>query len=143
MKKVIVSRCLMGHLCRFDARRIEHTLPDNLRDFEIYPVCPEIEGGLPCPRKKAEITRGDGYHVLDGLAQVKDDTGSDVTANFLKGAQSVLNLALTKNINMAYLKEKSPSCGVNIIYIGAALTRGVGVTTALLRRHGLDVMAAE
>lgn len=133
----------MGDICRYDARRIEGSLPEYFSDFEIYSICPEMEGGLPCPRNRAEITIGDGNHVLDGLARVKNDTGSDVTANFIKGAQTVLNLALTNNIGIAYLKEKSPSCGVNVIYIRGSLVRGAGVTTALLKRHGLDVMAAE
>jgi uncharacterized protein YbbK (DUF523 family) len=143
MDRVLVSKCLMGEICRYDARRIESKLQERLNDFEVYPVCPEMEGGLLCPRHKAEIVNGDGNNVLDNLARVIDEKGFDVTANFLNGAQIVLNLALANGIRIAYLREKSPSCGVSLIYRSGSLVCGVGVTTALLKRHGLEVLPVE
>ncbi|RLB84696.1 MAG: hypothetical protein DRH26_18960 [Deltaproteobacteria bacterium] len=43
---------------------------------------------------------------------------------------------------MAILKSKSPSCGTDLIYDGTfenRLIAGMGVTTAVLRRHGVLV----
>jgi uncharacterized protein YbbK (DUF523 family) len=143
MEKVLVSKCLTGELCRWDGGRLDGSTNVRLREFEIYPICPEMEGGLLCPRPKAEIADGDGYDVLDGRTRVKDDIGSDITGHFLKGAQMSLNLALEHNIKKAFLKEKSPSCGVNFIYKGGHRTKGVGVTTALLKRNGVEVISIE
>jgi uncharacterized protein YbbK (DUF523 family) len=143
MKKCLVSKCLTGELCRWDGKRLDNSIMERLKGYEIYPVCPEMEGGLPCPRPRAEIADGDGDYVLDGLARVKDDKGNDVTFSFLQGAQCVLNLALKHNIKKAFLKEKSPSCGVNVIYNNGRLVDGVGVTAALLIRHGVKVSIIE
>jgi uncharacterized protein YbbK (DUF523 family) len=43
---------------------------------------------------------------------------------------------------VAILKENSPSCGSSKIHDGSfsnALVAGEGITTALLRRHGINV----
>jgi len=114
-----------------------------LREFETVPICPEMLAGLPCPRPRAEIVLGCGFDVLDGRAKVVDSRGGDVTEAFLRGAQAVLNLALANDIGMAFLKEKSPSCGVNRIYVNGALQEGRGVTAALLSRHGLQIIGVE
>ncbi|HBC46518.1 MAG TPA: DUF523 domain-containing protein [candidate division Zixibacteria bacterium] len=143
MEKVLVSRCLMGELCRWDAKQVNSSALERLTEFQIFSVCPEMDGGLPCPRPKAEIIGGDGYDVLDGSARVRDDMGNDVTDMFLKGAKNALNTAIEQNINKAFLKEKSPSCGVKFIYNEGHLSNGVGVTTALLIRYGVEVVSVE
>jgi uncharacterized protein YbbK (DUF523 family) len=140
MNKVLVSRCLLGEICRWDAMRLDYDILDHLKRFEPVGICPEIEGGLPCPRPKAEIKTGDGKDVLDRNSQVIDISGTDLTEEFIKGAQATLNLAIKDNIKIAFLKEKSPSCGVNYIYNNGTIVNGMGVTTALLRRHGLEVI---
>jgi uncharacterized protein YbbK (DUF523 family) len=143
MEKVLVSRCLLGELCRYDAKPLNANCIEQLTGFELYPICPEMDGGLPCPRPRAEIESGNGNDVLDGLAKVKDDQGMDVTAYFLKGAQAALSLALANSLKKAILKEKSPSCGINLIYIEGRLTAGSGVTAALLKRNGLEIISVE
>jgi uncharacterized protein YbbK (DUF523 family) len=139
----MVSRCLIGQLCRWDGKILADNISGQLKEYEIYPICPEMDGGLPCPRPRAEISNNDGFTVLDGLTAVKDDTGRDVTMNFLRGAQRALNLALSLGIKKAILKEKSPSCGVELIYRGRIVCPGRGVTTALLIRHDLEVISGE
>ena len=143
MEKVLVSRCLTGEVCRWDARQFNGIAMERLKEFEIISVCPEMDGGLPCPRPKAEIIGGDGYDVLDGSARVRDDRGNDVTDMFLQGAKNAVNSAIEQNIQKAFLKEKSPSCGVRFIYNEGRLSSGVGVTTALLIRHGVEVVSIE
>ena len=140
MERVLVSRCLLGEPCRWDGMRLDSNLKEILKNHEIFSICPEVDAGLPCPRPKAEIARGDGYDVLDGVSIVIDGNGRDATASFLKGAQIALNLCLVNDIKKAILKDKSPSCGVNYIYIDGKLSAGLGVTAALLTRHGVEII---
>jgi uncharacterized protein YbbK (DUF523 family) len=48
--------------------RLDSNLNKILRDYEIFSICPEVDAGLPCPRPKAEIARGNGFDVLDGVS---------------------------------------------------------------------------
>lgn len=139
MEKALVSSCLLGQPCRWDGEKINTDLSDRFKDIEIFSICPEMDAGMPSPRSRAEIDAGDGSAVLDGASSVTDSEGHNVTATFLRGAQHALNLSLTNNITKAILKDKSPSCGVNRIYVKGKLVKGMGVTAALLYRHKLEI----
>ncbi len=140
MEKILVSACLLGKVCRWDSKKLDDNISESLKDFEIIGICPEIEGGLPCPRPRAEIKDGGGEFVLDGIARVINEEGDDVTNSFLKGAQAALNAALLHDIKKAILKDKSPSCGVKYIYRNGSLAPGMGVAASLLKRHGIEVI---
>jgi len=43
-------------------------------------------------------------------------------------------------VERCYLKERSPSCGVNWVYKKEGLSRGCGVTTALLLKNGYAII---
>lgn len=128
----LVSSCLVGLCTRYDGQ----AKPDNmcinrLKKTIWIPVCPEQLGGLPTPREAADIIDGDGKQVLAGQARILTrNSGIDVTAEFINGARQVLKIAQSQNITSAFLKSKSPSCGV---------TGTIGVTAALLQAHGIDV----
>jgi uncharacterized protein YbbK (DUF523 family) len=130
-KLVIVSACLAGLASRYDGRII--SCPDclnKLDDVHWIPLCPEQLGGLPTPRPAAQIVGGDGADVLAGSAQVLCvDDGRDLTQPFIDGARQVLDIARRQDVKTAYLKARSPSCGV---------TR-YGVTAALLAAHGITL----
>ncbi len=145
MKKTLVSACLLGVNCRYDGGncRNEDVLKHSKTD-EIIPVCPEEAGGLPTPRPPVEIVGGDGNDVLDGKAKVLTADGEDKTDEYLKGAQHALKLAISQSATCAILKSNSPSCGCTKIYDGSfsgKLAAGDGVTTALLKRHGIKVIS--
>lgn len=130
---VLISACLMGVCCRYDGdgQFIKEASELNKR-YHLVPVCPEILGGLPTPRTPAEIK--------DGRAISRD--GRDVTDNFLRGARETLKLASFFGCRKAVLKERSPSCGSGFIYDGSfsgQLTKGEGITAALLKEHGIQV----
>jgi len=113
---LLVSACLLGSACRYDGRSldIEDQLPMVLRkEFCIAPVCPEQLGGLSTPRSPSEITVGDGNSVLQGSSRLADDSGKDVTRQFLQGAAEAVLLAGQCRCGVAILKERSPSCGVH------------------------------
>lgn len=147
LSKKIVSACFAGVHCRYDQR---HNLVDEIREWvrtgEAIPVCPEQLGGLSTPRNPAEIIGGDGDDVLDGKARVVDNQGNDVTEAFIRGAYEALQVAQMVGATEAILKERSPSCGSCMIYDGqfkGVKKPGQGVTTALLRRHGIKVGSEE
>ena len=138
---VLVSACLAGVPCRFDATaRPEPGLLAHVIAGHLIPVCPEMLGGLPCPRSPAEIERGDGHAVLDGTARVVDAEGRDVTEPFVDGAHCCLAIARRYRVHAAVLKEGSPSCGYHRLHQGGRIILGCGVTTALLRRNNIQVV---
>lgn len=112
----------------------------------LIPVCPEVFGGLTTPRTPNEIVGGDGDDVIDGEAKVITKDGEDVTEEFIKGARRALEIARIFNIKKAILKQRSPSCGNGKIYDGTFsgnLIEGDGVTAALFKRNGIEVISEE
>ena len=137
---VAVSGCLLGIRCRYDGRskRAEGLL-ERLAGVTIIPVCPEELGGLPTPRPLAQFDVGDGRAVLAGSARLINAEGLDVTSSYVEGASEVLRICKLLKIRTAYLKEKSPACGVHHVTIDGELTAGMGVTSAMLEREGVEL----
>lgn len=131
---ILVSACLLGINCRYNAVRVED--PNALKLMEKYtviPFCPEVYGGLPTPRVPGERI---GNKVIG-----KD--GSDLTKQYIEGAKEALRLAHMYDCQYAVLKERSPSCGHGAIYDGSfsgRLVRGNGITAELLERGGITVL---
>ena len=130
---ILVSACLLGVSCRYDGRsKPDARVQKLMAQHNLIPVCAEIFGGLPTPRKPAE-RQGERVVTADG---------SDVTAAYQRGAEEVLRLAKLYGAKCAILKERSPSCGSGIIHNGhfdGGLTEGWGITAALLQRNGIQV----
>jgi uncharacterized protein YbbK (DUF523 family) len=146
MAKVLVSACLLGRACRHDGTdRLSPPLVDALEDenVEIVAFCPEEAAGLGTPRPPVKIVGGDGAAVLDGGARVMSEEGDDRTDAFLEGARQALAHARAAGCEVAYLKEKSPSCGCALVHTDKGLVRGSGVTTAFLRRNGLATISVD
>ena len=140
---VIVSACLLGINCRYNGgNSLDESLIRQLKDSHVVPVCPEQLGGLPTPRAAAEISGGDGFDVLSGLAKIVTAADEDVSAQFIKGAKEALNIARLIGAKKAYLKEKSPSCGVNLIKCEGLEKSGSGVLAALFSKEGIEVFAS-
>lgn len=141
----LISSCLVGVCATWKAgNNTASPFEEMLARGEVLPVCPEQLGGLPTPRPPAEIIGGSGEEVLSGRARVLTRDGTDVTQNYLRGAHEVLRLAQLVNATQVILKERSPSCASREIYDGTftgTLRPGCGVTTALLRREGFDVVS--
>ncbi len=132
-KKFIISSCLLGINCRYDAG---HKL--NKKLYNIYQknpelfivVCPEELGGLPTPRPPCEKFNNK-IQTIDGI---------DKTSEYKKGAAKALNIIEKEtsnnlqgtNLEIAFVKSKSPMCGYKKVYDGTftgALTNGNGVFT--------------
>jgi len=136
---IIVSACLAGYRCRYDAKvTTDPQIVDLVRSGNAIPVCPEMLGGLPCPRVPAERTK-DGTRVVTR-------EGADVTEAFERGARETLRLAELYGCDRAVLKARSPSCGKGMVYDGTftgTLRAGNGVTAELLASHGITVETKE
>lgn len=132
-ERLLISACLLGRNCKYSGGNNYHPLTEALRDrYELVPVCPECMGGLPIPHDPAERV-GD---------KVISRTGTDVTAEFKKGAELALRRARQTGAKLALLKERSPSCGCGAIYDGTftgTVVPGSGVTAALLAKNGVMV----
>ncbi|MDD5018289.1 MAG: DUF523 domain-containing protein [Eubacteriales bacterium] len=139
----IASACLAGKKCRYDGEsREDPKIKEMVERGEVKAVCPECMARLPIPRCPSEIVGGDGGDVLLGSAMVLGRDGSDRTKEFIDGARKTLAAAKKCGARRAYMKAKSPSCGCGAIYDGTfsrTLKKGDGVTSALLKKNGIDV----
>ncbi|BBP80028.1 MULTISPECIES: DUF523 domain-containing protein [Pseudomonas] len=145
-QKILVSRCLLGHLVRYDggASGPYAQLAAWQAEGRVVALCPEVAGGLPTPRAAAEIPGGQGVQVLEGRARVITTEGEDVSAAFLDGARQALELVRRHAIRIAVLKANSPSCGNLLTYDGTfsgVKVPGEGVTAALLKQAGVQVFS--
>jgi uncharacterized protein YbbK (DUF523 family) len=66
-----------------------------------------------------------------------------VTQAFVAGARGALERCRVEDIGRAFLKERSPSCGVARTHVDGVPVDGPGVTAELLRRHGVEVEGVE
>jgi uncharacterized protein YbbK (DUF523 family) len=116
------------------------------REQRLIPHCPEVAAGLGIPRAPVELIGGGGRAVLETRARAVDGLGVEVTEAFLTGAQTAVELCQRLGIQVAVLKERSPSCGSACIHDGTfsgVLITGEGVTAAALRAHGVSVFSEE
>ena len=139
MNKLLISSCLLGQYVRYDGKikRCNNPLFDKIiKNCLIYPVCPEVDGGLSVPRPPSEIITGSSN------IKILNKYGDDVTSFFLKGAKKALDTALENDIKVALLKSKSPSCSNNYVYDGTfskKLVIGEGISVSLLKKYGITV----
>ena len=131
--KILVSACLLGRRCKYNGGdNFDPALAAYQEGHDVVPVCPEVAGGLPVPRRRSEIVSG----------VVMNDAGEDVDAAFRAGAAECLQIAKDEQIDLAILQPRSPSCGVRQIYDGTfsgRLVPGSGVFAALLKENGFKV----
>lgn len=132
-ERLLISACLMGEDCKYSGGNNYHPSVDALKErYELIPVCPERDGGLPVPRDPAERQ---GHQVIN-------TAGVDVTAQYVRGAEIALETAREHGCAKALLKERSPSCGHGVIYDGTfshTTIPGSGVAAELLHRNGIVI----
>ena len=133
--KLLISACLCGKNTKYSGGN--NLIPDLSKieeAFELFLVCPEVDGGLTTPRNPSEQL-GD---------KVVSNKGVDVTYEFNLGAKIALEVAKKNDIKYALLKESSPSCGTNLIYDGTFSGKkisGQGVAAKLLSNNGILVFS--
>ena len=134
---ILVSACLLGENCKYNGgnNRNERVLRYG-QGHEVIPVCPEVLGGLPCPRKPVEWV---GERVLT-------QDGDDCTENFRIGVQKALETIADQQVDLAILQSRSPTCGVKQIYDGTfsgVRIDGQGALAKALAARGIPLMDAE
>jgi len=143
---ILVSACLVGLATRYDGKTkrskgvMEYLQRENLLPI---PICPEQLAGMSTPREKTFFKSGSGLDVLAGEGHVVSESGESMNDVFCRGAWMVLQIGHLSHCRRALLKERSPSCGVHLIYRGEARVPGIGVTTALLIEEGFEVVSEE
>lgn len=134
---ILVSACLLGSKVRYDKKSKPNSQARLLfHYFNVIPICPEVDGGLPIPRPPSEIQAG----------KVINKLGEDVTAYYINGANITLQTAKKYNVVFAILKENSPSCGSTFIHNGkfdGQLIHGQGITARLLRENDIIVYSED
>lgn len=135
MKKVIISACLLGERCRYDAKTKEvNAVIDAFKDYEIIPFCPEAPL-FGTPRERISVVEVDGVNRI-----ITDETKVDVT----KRLEDEINSFCTKqpDIDAIVLKSKSPSCGYKTTPILNAskqvLKLGNGIAAEIFRKNYKD-----
>lgn len=131
---ILVSACLLGENCKYNggSNRNERVLR-YIEGHEVIPVCPEVAGGLSCPRKPVEWR--------DGRAVTVD--GDDCTDAFRLGVARVMTRIEGKHIDLAILQSRSPTCGVKQIYDGTftgTKIDGQGALAKALAERGVRLM---
>ncbi|MBL4771666.1 MAG: DUF523 domain-containing protein [Planctomycetes bacterium] len=139
---VLVSACLLGRPCRYDGKaKRDASLEQELQSAGLRPIpfCPEESGGLSTPRPKAWIESQDAAAVWSGDSEMVTEHGQNVSKEFKAGAALAMEQCVKHSISDAYLKERSPSCGVEQTHVQNKPVAGPGVTTALLIKNGVRV----
>lgn len=133
MKKVIVSACLLGELCRYDAqtKKMDKVL-EVLKGCEIIPFCPEAPL-FGTPRQRINVITIDTQNKF-----VTDETNEDVT----QVLQEQIDRFMKENphADAIILKSKSPSCGLGttpILNLNKEITKlGNGIAAnAFLKQY--------
>jgi uncharacterized protein YbbK (DUF523 family) len=80
----LVSGCLSGDNPSYDGSiKINEKIREPVRNKQAIPICPELLGGLPVPRKRSEIACGCGQ-IYDGTFNNRLIKGDGVACALLK-----------------------------------------------------------
>jgi uncharacterized protein YbbK (DUF523 family) len=144
-KKVVISACLVGINCKYNnGNNYNEKVVNKLLNKElVLLVCPEIIFGVP--RKKIWYQNGDGEDVINKRknAKIINSDGKNVSLKLMNSCKKICSVVKKYGIKEAILKERSPSCGVNFVYINNELTKGCGLLTAMLKKQKVKVISEE
>lgn len=161
---VVVSPCLLGIPCRYDAKTKQNPLVVRFLEgasAPVLPLCTEVFAGLGVPRPPMYFVGGDGAALLRGGADLVSSEGRSCGQLMEAGARLAAAMAQAGRCTRAVLKAKSPSCGLRRVYGvqdpkslvegrhagGSApkkiLQPGQGVFAALLERAGVECVNEE
>lgn len=134
MSKILISACLLGIKCRYDAKdNLISEIKKLAESQDAIIVCPEELGGLSTPRPACEISENRKVISKDNI---------DFTKQFELGAEKCLKIAKQENVSAAILKANSPSCGFGAIYDGSFSKKrinGNGICADLLSQNGIKI----
>lgn len=130
--KILISSCLIGKKARWHGRKTSSQEALNFLkkhpEAQVIDICPEILGGLPCPRLPVKRVKGRIFETVPDKKKRKFYTGREVMAFFEAGAKKSLEIALREKPDICLLCKWSPSCDK------------MGVTGTLLEKHGFKIV---
>ncbi len=131
-KKVVVSACLLGEICRYDGKikKVDKVLK-LYKEYEIIPFCPEAPL-FGTPRERINMVK------IDGENRIITDIGNiDVTKLLEDEIYSFIEK--NQNIDAIVLKSKSPSCGLGTTPIvdknRQIIGYGDGIATKFFKKY--------
>jgi len=132
MKKVAISACLLGELCRYDGKtKIHNNVITAFEGWEIIPFCPEAPL-FGTPRERISV-----FHVNGQNRIITDETDKDVTELLIDETKRFI--LAHPDLDMIVLKSKSPSCGLGTTPIlndkRELIISGDGVSAALFKEN--------
>lgn len=132
MKKVAISACLLGELCRYDGKtKIHNSVITAFEGWEIIPFCPEAPL-FGTPRERISV-----FHVNGQNRIITDETDKDVTELLIDETKRFI--LAHPDLDMIVLKSKSPSCGRGTTPIlndkREVIALGDGVSAALFKEN--------
>jgi len=123
--RIVISKCFGFEAVRYGGGIVMNPLVKKLADsVDFIPVCPEMELGMPSPRKPLDIVMVD-YR----LRLIQHGTGKDYTNKIISFSNTFLQSL--KEVDGFILKSKSPSCAISDATI---LIDGKKDTVSLNRR---------
>jgi uncharacterized protein YbbK (DUF523 family) len=134
--RIGISACLLGEEVRHDGgHKLDRSITDTLGCyFEWFPVCPEVEFGLPVPRESMHLI---GDAASPRIVTVR--TGVDHTEGIRKWAEDKLRQLEKEDLCGFIFKSRSPSCGISGIEVfaspGMPSNRGAGIFGGTFMRH--------
>ncbi len=142
---LMISACLLGIRSTY---KLDHHFDQRFLDWiqekefdAVIPVCPEQLGGFPTPRPPAEVSWNSA-----GFPLVLREDGTDVTPEFLRGADGVERIVELFGVTQALLKSHSPSCSPCGVYsqnFSGRLVPGMGVAAKRLADCGVSLVSSD
>ena len=133
--KILVSACLLGRNCKYNGgNNLDEKVVAFLQGHEVIPVCPEAWAGLGIPRVPMEIVNG---VLINKEGTVVDGPVRRAVAQIVEE---------NRDVDLAVLKSRSPTCGVKQVYDGTfsgVLVDGSGTLAQALKEVGIRVIDAE
>lgn len=110
--KIGISSCLIGNKVRYDGRgKPVPWLIESLADqFELIPVCPEIQAGMTVPREAVRLVWSPRR-----ISVIGHDTGKDWTDAILDFCEGQVSGDRMGSLCGYILKSGSPSCGIKAV----------------------------
>ncbi len=107
--RIGVSRCLLGDAVRYDGQsKPSSIIIEKLaRQFELIPICPEVEAGLTTPRPPVQLSGSIEQPRLIG----RDDPSIDITELMLDYCHN--KIPKLEDLDGFIFKSRSPSCGLH------------------------------
>ncbi|MGB9700173.1 MAG: YbgA family protein [Thermodesulfobacteriota bacterium] len=134
--KLGISACLLGENVRYDGgHKLDRFLRDTLGQYvEYFPVCPEVECGLPVPRESMHLEGNP-----DSPRLVTSQIKQDMTQRMVSWAKKRVWELEKENLCGFIFKSDSPSSGMDRVKVynnkNMPIKKGIGIFAKIFMEH--------